>query len=284
MSCTTNLWSRPTNQRGGNLIEPGRLADRPPTWVPLVFHCTTLDRVPAIVESGQIEPGRSGAISFSEAPIGELDRMKYRHHGADQVAFGYPRRFLETLGFAPVLYAKYDQPLRRALAAIRTRAADLYTDLAPFVEDASDVSPFQEIRTRSAVPLDGAVWILTTRRKENTQLPDVPGLKPFKAKFGRIATSYWHRTHQMEMLGEWQHLTLKTGSDGWPVEFEFIGEHYWEQRAAEVRSLTVMLPAHDRQLDFRLIARRQSRMLQDHSTSLMSREFCSRLSSAPVKT
>jgi hypothetical protein len=70
------------------LVDPGRHADRPPTWVPLVFHCTTADRVPAIVERGAIDAGHKGTVSFSEVPISELDRVKYRHGGAEQVAFG----------------------------------------------------------------------------------------------------------------------------------------------------------------------------------------------------
>src|SRR5688500_1652333 len=62
------------------LVDSERFEDRPLTWVALVFHCTTADRVPHIIEEGEIRPGESGSISHSELSIGELDRMKSRHH------------------------------------------------------------------------------------------------------------------------------------------------------------------------------------------------------------
>ncbi len=235
------------------LVDPGRAEDRPPTWVPLVFHCTTMDHVPAIVERGAIEVGDEGTVSFSELPIGELDRMKYRHHGSDQVAFGFPRRFLESVGFAPVLYAKHHSRLRETLRQIQSSRRDLYERLAPFVETSDDVSPFQEIRTTSAVPIEMAVWVLTTKRKGEPSRPDVLAADAFRERYGRIPTSYWHRTHQMEMLGEWQYVNLTAGDDGWPREFNFVGEYYWTQSVGETKRLKVSLPKHDRRLEFALI-------------------------------
>src|SRR5262245_52858008 len=76
------------------LTDPGRQEDRPATWVPLVFHCTTFEDFENIVESGTIEPGSKGTVSLTEIPIGELDRMKFRRREPDQIAIGFPRRFL----------------------------------------------------------------------------------------------------------------------------------------------------------------------------------------------
>jgi hypothetical protein len=152
-----------------------------------------------------------------------------------------------------VLYAKHHQQLSDALSAIQSSQSDLYRTLAPFVERFDDVSPFQEIRTTSAVPIDRAVWILTTQRKGHPPRPEMPALDEFKTKYGPISMSYWHRTHQMEMLGESQYINLNTGADGWPVEFSFMGEHYWEQTVGEMRSLQVALPKHEKELDFRFV-------------------------------
>jgi hypothetical protein len=86
------------------LADRGRHDDRPPTWVPLVFHCTTEDHLKQIFAEGILKPGSGGTVSFTEIPIGELDRMKYRHHDAEQVAIGFPRRYIQSLGLTPVWY------------------------------------------------------------------------------------------------------------------------------------------------------------------------------------
>ena len=80
------------------LTDPGRQEDRPPTWVPLVFHCTTEHNIGQIFRDGVLQPSKNGAVAFAEIPIGELDRMKYRHHDKQQVAVGFPRRYIESLG------------------------------------------------------------------------------------------------------------------------------------------------------------------------------------------
>jgi hypothetical protein len=38
------------------LIDPGRHEDRPPTWVPLVFHCTPEEHIEDIFASGEVRP------------------------------------------------------------------------------------------------------------------------------------------------------------------------------------------------------------------------------------
>ena len=129
------------------LTDPGRQADRPPTWVPLVFHCTTVDHMKKIFEDGCLKPSRRGAVSFTEIPIGELDRMKYRHHKKEQVAIGFPRKYIESLGLTPVWYLKHNPGLRETLKTLKERDQDQYEKISPFIDNDDDVSPFQEIRT-----------------------------------------------------------------------------------------------------------------------------------------
>lgn len=103
------------------LTDPGRQEDRPPTWVPLVFHCTTADRIGSIISDGMLKLNTRGYVSFTELPIGELDRMKFRKYDAAQVAIGFLRRYIETLGLTPVWYLKHNTTATTALARLRQR-------------------------------------------------------------------------------------------------------------------------------------------------------------------
>jgi hypothetical protein len=229
------------------LRDPGRKTDRPPTWVPIVFHCTNLDRAAQIFESGFLEPGKNGYISFTEIPIGELDRMKWRKAAEDQIAIGFPRRFIESIGFAPVLYLKHHPLLGNALKEMNS---DIRDALIPFVEPDDDVAPFQEIRTRTRVPIVQAIWILSTKLKDEPPRPEVPGLDIFKKKYGKIAQSYWHATHQLGLLHEWQFTQTIRNQQGELTQFQFIGEHYWRQEVLKERNIKITLPKHERDLIF----------------------------------
>jgi hypothetical protein len=231
------------------LNDPGRQADRPPTWVPLIFHCTTMDQVEAIFASGRIDVGRRGAVSFTEIPLGELDRMKYRHRGAEQVAIGFPRRAIEALGLSPVLYLKHTPGLRQVIRSLRQTNPTSFDTLAPFIDDTDDVAPFFEVRTTLPVSIEEAVWLLTTRRNADSGRPEITGLADYRDKFGRISVSYWHRSHQLGMLGEPQFTSVQRTA-GTLTDFTFIGQHYWEQEVIRERELTVRLPAHDKELRF----------------------------------
>lgn len=237
-----------SSQARDELTDPGRHSDRPPTWVPLVFHCTTEDHAQRIFESGRIEPCRNGTVSLTEIPIGELDRMKYRHHAAHQVAIGFPRRFLESCGFSSVLYLRHDAEIRQVFAELREREPDRIAKLAPYVEESDDVSPFQEIRTRQPIPVEYAVWVLTTRLKDGR--PAVSGMEAFQGQYGKCPLSYWHRDHQLDVLQEWQFASLERDEAGQPTAFRFIGEHYWRQEITEQKELKIHLPVHDRNIIF----------------------------------
>src|SRR5215831_5834625 len=101
------------------------------------------------IASGKLEPSHRETISFTEIPIGELDRMNYRHHVAHHVAIGFPRRYTQSLGRTPVWYLKHNSTIRRALAAWKAQDSDRYAEMSPFIEETEDVAPFQEFELRA---------------------------------------------------------------------------------------------------------------------------------------
>ena len=232
------------------LIDRGRHDDRPPTWVPLIFHCTTEDRIKQIFASGKLQPNRRGTVSFTEIPIGELDRMIYRKPGAEQVAIGFPRQYIQSLGLTPVWYLKHNPEIRRVLDALKTRDLTEYRKLSPFIDEVGDVSSFQEVRTTAPINIEEAVWMLTTNRDRDTLLPIIPDIDKFQAKHGRISQSYWHRSHQLGILSEWQFTVLTRNASGLPEKFKCIGEHYWRQEATQEKELSVTLPVDEKKIIF----------------------------------
>lgn len=242
------------------LADAGRQEDRPPTWVPLVFHCTPLERLENIIAAGELKPNGRGFVSFTELPIGELDRMLFRKPGKEQAALGFPRRYVQSLGLAPVWYLKHNPELREAVHFFKSADPERYAKVAPFIDEQDDVSSFQEVRVARPVDIGEAVWILTTRRKSEDGKPAVPGLPGFESKYGRISKSYWHRTHQLGILGEWQHTAVKKDKTGQPVDFEFLGEHYWLDEVMEKQSRTIRLPVDEKELllEARQLAKRNA--------------------------
>jgi hypothetical protein len=75
----------------------------------------------------------------------------------------------------------------------------------------------------------------------------------FQKEHGQISKSYWHRSHQMEILSEWQ-FTATTENDQRQMEdFRVIGEHYWRQRVMEEKELRVTLPVDEKGICFDLM-------------------------------
>lgn len=231
------------------LTDPGRQEDRPPTWVPLVFHCTTEEKIGRIFRDGALQPGNNGTVAFTELPIGELDRMKYRYHGKHQVAIGFPRRYIESLGLTPAWYLKHNPRIAAILRKWEAQDAGDFAALKPFIDLDDDVAPFQEVRTTAPVDIAEAVWLLTTTR-DSESLPAIPDIDVFRKKYGPISQSFWHRSHQMGILSEWQFTKLRKDERGIPVEFQFMGEHYWRKMTTRTQELQVTLPAHERGILF----------------------------------
>ena len=216
-----------------------------------MFHCTTEECIAEIFEKGKLEPRGRDTVSFTEVPIGELDRMKYRHHESHQVAIGFPRRYIESLGLTPVWYLKHNPRLRQVLSELKVQNSERYAEMSTFIDETDDVSPFQEIRTRGPVAIADAVWILTTNRTGDSTRPlVVPGIEKFQAEHGWIPRSYWQRSHQLDILSEWQFTTLKKNEAGVLEDFRLIGEHYWKQRITEEKPLRVTLQVHQKQIIF----------------------------------
>jgi len=176
--------------------------------------------------------------------------MKYRHHGSEQVAIGFPRRYIQSLGLTPVWYLKHNPGIRHVLAALKTRDLNAFRELSPFIDENDDVAPFQEVRTTSPVNIEQAVWILTTNRIIDPPRLQIPNIDTFQAVHGAIPKSYWHRSHQLEILSEWQFIALTKNDHGVPKKFEFIGEYYWRHNIAEEKELSVTFPAHQKEIIF----------------------------------
>lgn len=217
---------------------PGRGEDRPLAWVPIVFHCTKLDTFTQIVNEGWIKPNNKSAVSLTEIPIGELDRMKSRGKECEQIAIGFPRSYIQSINMAPVLYTKHHPALKKLLEENRK----VLEELAPFLALDDDVSAFQEIRTLEKLDISKAVWLLTTKRSQSDD-PEVPALAEYRRKWGRIPTSFWHRSHQFELLGEWQYLKESRDNGNKLTDVEMLGEHYWQKLSYEETKKVIQMPA-----------------------------------------
>jgi hypothetical protein len=231
------------------LTDPGRQEDRPPTWIPLVFHCTTEENIGQIFREGILRPGKNGAVAFTEIPIGELDRMKYRHHAEHQVAIGFPRRYIQSLGLTPAWYLKHNPEIVALLGKWEACDPTAFAAVKPFIDEYDDVAPFQEVRTTASVDIEEAVWLLATNRDAESR-PAIPDIDIFREKYGRISQSFWHRSHQIDILSEWQFTKLRKNEHGVPVGFQFMGEHYWRKVTTEKKGLRVTFPAHAREIMF----------------------------------
>lgn len=213
---------------------PERRHDHPLTWVPIVFHCTDFKSFKGIVADGVLR----APVSLTEIPIGELDRMKVRTSRSDQIAIGFPRRYLQTRKLASVLHTRHHPELTDLLQ----RREDIRQLLKPFLAVDDDVSAFQELKSADELDISDAVWLLTTKRKDKK--PVVPALETFTKKWGHIATSFWHRTHQMGILGEWQYLRVDRDEiTGRLTAVEVLGEHYWKTKCYTEVEQVVRMPA-----------------------------------------
>jgi hypothetical protein len=177
--------------------------------------------------------------------------MKYRHHAEHQLAIGFPRQYIQSLGLTPAWYLKHNPEIVAVLRKWEASDPDAFGKLKPFIDVEEDVAPFQEIRTTAPVNVGEAVWLLSTRVDDDDH-PIVPDMDKFKTKHGGISESFWHRSDQMEMLSEWQFTKLTKNAHGVPVAFHFRGEYYWRKLTTEVAELSVMFPAHDRNITFEI--------------------------------
>lgn len=198
----------------GKQPQPGREEDRPITWVPLVFHCTTFKALTAIMETGVIRPGKDKSyVSFTEVPITELHRLRSLGDRVSEVAIGFPRVRMEALGLFQPAYLKHaSKDIKKAFCRLPSG----------YVELKQDLGALNEVRMPSNVPFSEAVYILSTVGDEETCL-DNPILR--RCMNTGIACSYWHPEHQKEMVKEATFRTL--------LGTECRGEFYLPEQAKE---------------------------------------------------
>lgn len=238
----------PSRKRNANV---NRSQDRPATNVPLVFHCTTFDDFEKIVDSGEIAPIKHSYISLTEIPIGELDRMKIRRGDEPQIAIGFPRFFMQAHGFAPVFYSKYQPEFAAVIQTLFNENHEFEKQFGPYLEQNDDVGAFQEIRTLKSVPLENAVWLLSTER-DDSRSPIIPKYDEFKDRFGDISRSFWHRSHQMGVLDEFQFIRFEYEKEE-VANYSFKGEFYADQPPPDPNEYLVQLADSKRMLSFRSV-------------------------------
>jgi hypothetical protein len=211
--------------------------DRPLTWVPIIWHATTFEAFEQIVEDGYLRP----PVSFTELPIGEVDRIRLRTQADHHVAIGFPRAFLETKAITPVLYTKYNPALTEILA----KHADVAEALTPYLESNDDTSCFLELRSLDKVEVSAAIWLLTTlnRGPEGRERPYVPGHEIYRDSWGRIPLSLWHRNELLGTLHTSMYTMTRRDSQGKLEEAIAISDRYWREACFKPETYLVRMPS-----------------------------------------
>jgi hypothetical protein len=181
-------------ERMSNLGERGaHLGDSLPiAWVPLVFHCTYKENLIGVFEKGELRPGEGKSyVALTELPITELTRFRSLRANPFEIAIGFPRALLESKGLFQPAYLKH----------ATQEVKDKFSDFPPgYVELDDDLGALHEVRIPGSLPIDDAVWILTSRRNKKTKMPDLCEWTSIKER--SIAVSFWHPSHQEGMIRE----------------------------------------------------------------------------------
>jgi hypothetical protein len=236
-----------------SLSQPPRTEDRPLTWVPIVWHSTTFEAFKSIVSDGFIKP----LVHLTELPLAEIDRIRLRTKEHDQVAIGFTRRFAQEMGITPVLYLKHNPELAKRLQSVPAALEAL----ADFVEKDDDTGSFAELRISKPLPVQTAVWLLTTanRDPQGTERPWVPGLEEFQKKYGRISISHWSRMDYEQVLKGRKYLYLTRDGKGEVNDAVCFSEYYWEKACFRDESHLVKMPAgRDWDLLFRVFDQKRA--------------------------
>lgn len=166
-------------------------------WVPMVFHCTYFDNLEEILKDGKLRPGKGKGgsvkayVSLTELGIIELTRFRSLRPKPFEVAIGFPRASLESRGLYQPAYLKHasDEVKQKFVGA-----------LDGYIELDDDLGAFHEVRIPDSLPIDDAVWVLSSKRNEQSGMFDIPELK--SVQDAGIAISLWHPSHQIEMIRE----------------------------------------------------------------------------------
>jgi len=189
---------------------------RPITWVPLVFHCTSLKALREIVAAQKIE-AKNGYVSLTECPIDQLDRFRVLRKDFE-VAIGFPRVRLEGLGLFQPLYLKHASP--------ETRAKFKKLPMG-YVEADQDLGAFSEVRVPQGIDLEEAVWILCSQRNEEREIDNSDVIK-ISRDLG-IPRSYWHRSHLEGIIKENIYRKVLLNENGSIKSLNCMGEFYFKK-------------------------------------------------------
>jgi hypothetical protein len=205
-------------ERMSNLGAKGaHLGDALPiAWVPLVFHCTYFENLKGIFSDGHLRPGVGKSyVALTELPVTELTRFRSLRPKPFEIAIGFPRALLESKGLFQPAYLKHaTQEVRDKFSAVPPGYAELNDDLGAL----------HEVRIPDSIPIDDAVWVLSSRRNEETMKFDLPELEPV-TEHG-LAVSFWHPSHQEEMIRETVFRKVKRDAQNHLESWESVGKHY----------------------------------------------------------
>jgi hypothetical protein len=207
-------------------------------WVPLVFHCTKIEKLDEIFEAKCLRPSPGKTtVSFTETRLDELDRLRERFPTSKQAALAFPRALLEKRGLFQPAY------LRHSKAEVKRHFQAVAQSMPEYIELEDDLGALQEVRVPGEVPITDAVWILSSVRNEETEAIDNPSVRKFADSLG-IACSFWRRNHQDEMLSEDTY--YKTAiANGLLTGFHGKGQFYFLKDALENHVHELSFPAGD---------------------------------------
>jgi hypothetical protein len=240
-SALYELYYRKLDDSLGRNSTPALEEDRPLTWVPLVFHCTTLKALAGILCDGKIHLGEDKTyVSLTELPIVDLSRLRSLGGRVSEVAIGFPRVVLEAKGLFQPAY------LIHASNAVK----DAFRNLpSVYVELDDDLGALHEVRMPGSIPLDDAVYILSSVRDEQTEEFNHPVLRACMDR--GFAISFWHPDDQREMIQEPTFRKETRVQNGCLISFDSRGEYYLPQSAK--REFAAFKPKRTQEIEKRVI-------------------------------
>jgi hypothetical protein len=185
-------------------------------WVPLVFHCTNFQNLDGILSDGVIQPGKDRSyVALTELTVIELTRFRALRTKPFEIAIGFPRALLESKGLFQPAYLKH----------ATQEVKDKFSTVPPgYVELNDDLGALHEVRVPGPLSIDDAVWALCSRRNEETKQLDLPELQPLRER--GLAVSFWHPSHQEEMIREPVFRKLTRDAQGQIESWQSVGKHY----------------------------------------------------------
>jgi len=185
-------------------------------WVPFVFHCTYFSNLEGILHDGEIRPSEGKSyVSLTELSVVELTRFRTLRTKPFEVAIGFPRSVLEPLGLFQPAYLKHASQ----------EVKDTFKDTPPgYVELDNDLGALHEVRMPGSIPVGHAVWILSSRRNEETGSLDLSELETLRGC--GVAVSFWSASHQEGMIREPVFRKVTRDSQGHLDSFKSSGKHY----------------------------------------------------------